>query len=330
MSKIYQSITELVGRTPLLRLTGLEKKHGLKAELVVKLEYYNPNQSVKDRIALAMIEDAEQKGTLRKGITIVDMTSGNTGIGLAAIAAAKGYKFKTYVIDNVSVERFKTIEAFGGETIKLFSIPEVREVLEKNGPDFFAIRNALENAVLSKQKDIVFVNQTFNEANPAVHRRTTGPEIWEDTGGRIDFFVAAVGTGGTVSGAGAFLKEKNPAIRIAAVEPHPDSAPGKHNPNPEPEEIFGVHPFTYVPAAWLPGVFDTKIYDESIQVRTQEAFETARAVAKTDGVMLGTSSGAAIHAAVRIAQRPENAGKRIVAIAADNGTRYLSTNLFEE
>jgi len=326
MSKIFNSITELVGHTPLLRLNGFEKKRALKAEIIIKLEYYNPNQSVKDRIALSMIEDAEKSGKLKPGGTIIEVTSGNTGIGLAAIAAAKGYGFITYIQDTVSAERFKVIDIFGGRTIKLFDIPEVKEIAETIGPDFVTITNVIEKKVAEEFKGAVMVNQCSNPANPDIHKRTTGPEIWEDTGGKIDFFVATVGTGGTISGAGAYLKSKNPKLKVVAVEPHPDSVPNKEN--PEPEEITGVHPFTYVDPAWVPQNFNKDIFDESYQVRTEEAYEIAREIAKTDGILIGTSSGAAVHAALEIAKKPENKGKRIVAVSPDTGLRYLSTNLF--
>lgn len=327
MSGIKKSITELVGHTPLLELTNYELQNKLEAEIVVKLEYFNPNQSVKDRIALAMVEDAERKGLLKPGYTIVETTSGNTGIGLAAIAAAKGYKFRVYIQDQVSVERFKVIQAFGGETIKLGDEPVVAKVLEETGGDFVAAIKELEEKILSKEKDIFFVNQVANPANPAIHKATTGPEIWEDTGGRVDILIAAVGTGGTVSGAGAFLKSKNPDLKVVAIQPGPGSLPSEEN--PKPEEITGVHPFFGIPEERIPSTFDRNIYDEAFEVETRQAYEAARAVAKSDGILIGTSSGAAIHVAAHLARRPENKGKRIVAVLADTGLRYLSTGLFE-
>ncbi len=257
MSGIKKSITELVGHTPLLELVNYEKQNELDAEIVVKLEYFNPNQSVKDRIALAMVEDAEKKGLLKPGYTIVETTSGNTGIGLAAIAAAKGYKFRVYIQDQVSVERFKVIRAFGGETIKLSEEPAVDKVLRETGGDFVAAIKELEEKVLSKESNIFFVNQIANIANPEIHKVTTGPEIWEDTKGKIDIFVSTVGTGGTVSGAGEYLKSKNPDLQIVAIQPGPGSLPSEEKP------------------------------------------------------------------------KPENKGKRIVAILVDTGLRYLSTGLFE-
>ncbi len=328
MGKIYGSITELVGRTPLLEIKNYEKKHGIKAKILVKLEYYNPNQSVKDRIALAMVEDAEKRGLLKPGYTIVETTSGNTGIGLAAIAATKGYPFRVYIQDQVSKERYQVIRAFGGETIKLSEEPAIAKVLEETDGDFVAAIKALKEEVLSKEKDIFFVDQTSNPANPAIHEVTTGPEIWEDTDGNVDIFVANVGTGGTVSGAGKYLKSKNPDIKIVAIQPGAGSLPSEEN--PEPEEITGVHPFEGVPAERVPSTMNLQIYDEKFEVETTEAYKAAREVAKTDGILIGTSSGAAIHVATELAKRPENKGKTIVAVLPDTGLRYLSTNLFDE
>jgi cysteine synthase A len=326
MSKINQSISELVGKTPLLQLNGYAKKHSLNADIIGKLEYFNPNQSVKDRIALSMIEDAEQKGLLKKGDTIVETTSGNTGIGLAAIAAAKGYPFKVYIQDQVSEERFKVIQAFGGKTIKFSDDPVISRVLAETNGDFVEAIKAYRAEVLSKEKNVYFVDQTANPANPAAHKRTTGPEIWEDTDGQVDILVACVGTGGTVSGTGAYLKEKNLNIKIVAVQPGKNSLPSDEN--PAPEEITGVHPFEGVPAERVPKTMDLSIYDEKIEVETEEAYKAAREVAKSDGILIGTSSGAALHAATLLAQREENKGKKIVVIFPDTGLRYLSTNLF--
>lgn len=328
MAKIYESITDLVGKTPLLEIKNYEKRHNLQAKVLVKLEYYNPNQSVKDRIALAMVEDAEKKGLLKPGYTIVETTSGNTGIGLAAIAATKGYKFRVYIQDQVSKERYQVIHAFGGETIKLSEEPAIAKVLEETGGDFVAAIKALREEVLSKEKDIFFVDQISNPANPAIHETTTGPEIWEDTEGKVDIFVANVGTGGTVSGTGRYLKAKNPEIKIVAIQPGENSLPS--DANPEPEEITGVHPFEGVPVERVPETMDLHIYDEKFEVEAVEAYRAAREVAKTDGILIGTSSGAAIYAATQIAKRPENEGKTIVAVLPDTGLRYLSTNLFNE
>ena len=325
---INRSIAELVGKTPLLELAGLEKKEGLEAKVVVKLEYYNPNQSVKDRIALAMIEEAEKSGKLKPGYTVVETTSGNTGIGLAAIAAAKGYKFRVYIQDQVSEERFKVIKAFGGETIKLSEDPTIAKVLGETNGDFVAAIKALKEEVLDKEENIFFVDQCSNPANPGIHEATTGPEIWNDTDGKVDILVANVGTGGTVSGTGKFLKSKNPDIKVVAIQPGPNSLPSESN--PAPEEITGVHPFDGIPAERIPSTMNTSIYDEKFEVETIDAYKAARAAAKSDGILVGTSSGAAIHAAVQIAKRPENKGKTIVAVLPDTGLRYLSTNLFNE
>lgn len=328
MAKVYGSIAELVGRTPLLELKNYEEKHDLKAKILVKLEYYNPNQSVKDRIALAMVEDAEKRGLLKPGYTIVETTSGNTGIGLAAIAASKGYKFRVYIQDQVSQERFQVIKAFGGETIKLSEEPAVARVLEETGGDFIAAIKSLKEEVLSKEKDIFFVDQTSNPANPAIHEATTGPEIWEDTDGNVDILVANVGTGGTVSGTGKYLKSKNPDIKVVAIQPGANSLPSDEN--PEPEEITGVHPFEGVPSERVPSTMDLNIYDEKFEVETIQAYQAAREAAKTDGILIGTSSGAAIYAAAQLANKSENAGKTIVAVLPDTGLRYLSTHLFDE
>lgn len=328
MAKIHKSITELIGRTPLLELENYERIHALEAKIIVKLEYFNPNQSVKDRIALAMIEDAEKKGLLKPGDTIVETTSGNTGIGLAAIAAAKGYSFRVYIQDHVSEERFKNIGAFGGETIRMTEVPEVKKVLEETGGDFVAAIKVLKEEVISKDKTLFFVNQIENPANPAVHEATTGPEIWEDTEGEVDIFVGCVGTGGTISGAGKYLKSKKKSIKIVAIQPGPASLPNETD--PFPPDITGVHSFEGIPVERIPVTMDLNIYDEKYEVETSQAYETARQVAKTDGILVGTSSGAALYAATQIAKRPENKGKNIVAILADTGLRYLSTKLFEE
>lgn len=328
MSRVKKSITELVGRTPLLELTNYERKEDLHAKIFVKLEYFNPNQSVKDRIALSMVEDAEKRGALKPEYTIVETTSGNTGIGLAAIAAAKGYKFRVYIQDNVSQERFQVIKAFGGEVIKLSDEPVIKEVLDATNGDFVAAIAALRKKVLAKEKNIYFVDQTANPANPAVHEKTTGPEIWEDTDGKVDILVANVGTGGTISGTGKFLKQKNPDIKIVAIQPGENSLPSETNPTPE--EITGVHPFEGVPSERIPATMDLNIYNEKAEVETIQAYKAAREVAKTDGILIGTSSGAAIYAATELAKRPENKGKTIVAILPDTGLRYLSTNLFNE
>ena len=328
MARVYDSIAQLVGRTPLLEIKNYERLHGLKARVLLKLEYFNPNQSVKDRIALSMVEDAERRGLLKPGYTIVETTSGNTGIGLAAIAAAKGYKFRVYIQDNVSQERYQVIHAFGGETIKLSEEPVIARVLSQNAGDFVAAIKALRQEVLSKEEGIFFVDQTANPANPAIHEATTGPEIWQDTDGKVDIFVANVGTGGTVSGAGRYLKRQNRSIKVVAIQPGPGSMASEGN--PAPEEITGVHPFEGVPREIVPATMDLSVYDECARVETTDAYRAAREVARTDGILVGTSSGAAIFEAARQAMKAENEGKTIVAVAPDTGLRYLSTNLFNE
>ena len=328
MSGIYKSITELVGKTPLLQLNGYIKENDLEADIVGKLEYFNPNQSVKDRIALSMVEDAERSGRLSPGKKLVEVTSGNTGIGLAAIAAAKGYPFEVYIQDQVSVERFKVIQAFGGKTYKLSEVPEIAKALEETNGDFVAAIRSFKENVLRKEKDVVFVDQCANPANPEIHRTTTGPEIWEDTEGKVDILVACVGTGGTLSGTGRYLKEKDPGIKVVGVQPGPNSLPSEDN--PKPEEITGVHAFADVPDDIVPPNLDRTVYDEVIEVETQDAYKAARQATRKDGVLIGTSSGAALHAAAVLARRPENKGKRIVAVFPDTGLRYLSTNLFAE
>lgn len=327
MAKIYSSIAELVGKTPLLELKNYEKKHDLKAKILVKLEYYNPNQSVKDRIALAMVEEAERSGKLKKGDTIIEVTSGNTGIGLAAIAAAKGYKFRVYIQDQVSQERYQVIHAFGGETIKLSDVPEIAESFEKYGPDFVEATKALKEH-LKNEKNYWFADQGTNPANPDIHFRTTGPEIWQDTDGNVDILVANVGTGGTLSGTGNYLKSQNPDIKVVGIQPTEDSFQTPEN--PEQEEITGVHPFENVEERFIPANLDRKVYDEWYEVHTNQAYEAAREAAKTDGILVGASSGEAIYTALKLAEKPENAGKTIVAILPDTGLRYLSTHLFDE
>ncbi|MDP4105367.1 MAG: cysteine synthase family protein [Bacillota bacterium] len=327
-NKIKKSITELVGKTPLLEIVNYEKENQLEAEIIVKLEYLNPANSVKDRIAMSMIEEAENRGVLKSGSTILETTSGNTGIGLAAIAAAKGYKLKIYMQDGVSEERTKVIKAYGTEVIPFSEVPEVVAAIEETDGDFVHAINVFNQAVVEKEANVVFLNQLENEANPKVHMKTTGPEIWEDTDGFVDIFVATVGTGGTLSGTGAFLKSKNPNVKVVGVEPGISSIATLEN--PDIVEITGIHRFSDVGEERVPANVNRDVIDEIIEVDTSQAFEAARAVAKSDGILVGTSSGAAIWAATQIAKRPENKGKRIVAILPDTGLRYLSTDLFEK
>lgn len=326
MGKINQSIAELVGRTPLLQLNGYIKSQGLLADVIGKLEYFNPNQSIKDRIALAMVEEAEKAGKLKKGDTIIELTSGNTGIGLAAVAAAKGYDFRVYIQDQVSKERFQVIHAFGGKTVKLTEVPEIVESMEKYGADFIECVKALERAVAGEE-NIWFADQTRNKENPNIHYRTTGPEIWQDTDGQIDILVACVGTGGTVSGTGKYLKEQNPDVKVVAVQPTPESFVSEER--PEQEEITGVHPFEKVEERFIPANLDRNIYDAWYEVSTEQAYQAARELAASDGVLVGASSGAALYAAAQEAAKPENKGKKIVVVFPDTGLRYLSSHLFE-
>ena len=321
MAKIYSSIAELVGRTPLLELKNYEEKHDLKAKIFVKLEYFNPNQSVKDRIALAMVEEAEKSGELKKDDTIIELTSGNTGIGLAAIAAAKGYKFRVYIQDQVSSERYQVIQAFGGETVKLSEVPEIVESFEKYGADFIEATKALQRH-LKDEKNYWFADQGTNPANPDVHFRTTGPEIWQDTDGKVDIFVANVGTGGTLSGAGNYLKSQNPDVKIVALEPA--SSPVLSTGKGGPHKIQGIG------AGFVPDVLNTKVYDEVYKADNEEGFATAKLLAKHEGILVGISSGAALSGAIALAKRPENKGKTIVALLPDSGDRYYSTPLFTE
>ena len=310
MAKIYTSADQLIGRTPLLELTHIEKDEGLAAKVLAKLEYFNPAGSVKDRIAKAMIDDAEASGKLKPGAVIIEPTSGNTGIGLAAVAAARGYRVIIVMPETMSVERRQLMKAYGAELVLTEGAKGMKGAIEK----------AEE---LSKEIEGAFLpGQFVNPANPKAHRETTGPEIWEDTGGAVDLFVAGVGTGGTLTGVGEYLKDKKPGVKIVAVEPSdsPVLSRGK----------AGAHKIQGIGAGFVPEVLNTKIYDEIIPVANEDAFAAAKRVGKAEGVLAGISSGAAVWAAVQLAKRPENAGKTIVALLPDTGERYLSTPLFAD
>jgi len=324
---INNSIAELVGNTPLLRLSRFRQRFALPAEILAKLEYFNPNHSIKDRIALSMIEEAERSGRLKPGDTIADSTSGNTGIGLAALAAAKGYPFRVYLHDRLSEERFQILRALGAEVIPFSEVEGFAEVLEQSDGDFVAASRWLGENVITRQPNVFHTAQLENPANPAAHSLTTGPEIWQQTEGQLDIVIAAVGTGGTVSGIGRYLKEQNPAIQIIAVEPGPHSIPTAEN--PEAREITGVHAFSQVLPERVPPTLDRRAVDEAIAVELWQATAAAREVAVSDGILIGESAGAVLHAARQVALRPENHGKRIVAILADSGLSYLSTGLFD-
>lgn len=310
MAKIYKQITELVGGTPILELSNIEKSDNINATVLAKLEYFNPAGSVKDRIAKAMIEDAEEKGLLKEGSVIIEPTSGNTGIGLAAVAASRGYRLIIAMPETMSIERRKLMKAYGAELV----LTEGAKGMSG------AIAKAEE---LAKEIPNSFIPSQFsNPANPAVHERTTGIEIWEDTDGKVDIFVAGVGTGGTLSGTGKYLKSKNPDIKVVAVEPK--SSPVLS------EGVAGPHKIQGIGAGFIPETLDTDIYDEVITVENDDAFETVRKIAVNEGVLVGISSGASVWAAIELAKRPENKGKNIVAILPDTGERYLSTSLFAE
>nr|WP_158342650.1 cysteine synthase A [Suonthocola fibrivorans] len=308
MMKIANSVSDLIGKTPLLELTNYEKKHGLNARLVAKLEYFNPAGSAKDRIAKAMIDDAEAKGKLKPGAVIIEPTSGNTGIGLAAIAASRGYQLILTMPDTMSVERRNLLKAYGA-TIVLTPGAE-----GMNG----AIKKAQE---LSEETPGSYIPGQFeNPANPAIHAATTGVEIWEDTEGKVDIFVAGIGTGGTISGAGGYLKSKNPNVKVVAVEPSDSPVLSKG--------VAGPHKIQGIGAGFVPKTLNTHIYDEIITVENEAAFEAGREIARSEGVLVGISSGAAVWAAAELAKRPENAGKIIVVLLPDTGDRYLSTPMF--
>ena len=310
MSNIYTSADQLIGKTPLLELTHIEKDAGLNARLLVKLEYFNPAGSVKDRIAKAMIDEAEASGRLKPGSTIIEPTSGNTGIGLASVAAARGYRIIITMPETMSVERRQLMRAYGAEL-----------VLTEGGK---GMKGAIAKAEELAQEisDSFIPGQFVNPANPAAHRSTTGPEIWADTGGEVDIFVAGVGTGGTITGVGQYIKEQNPAVKIVAVEP-------KDSPVLS-EGRSGAHKIQGIGAGFVPEVLDTAVYDEIIPVSNEDAFAAGRLISRKEGVLVGISSGAALHAAIELAKRPENAGKTIVALLPDTGDRYLSTPLFAD
>ena len=311
MSNIKKSATELIGNTPLLEVSNFQKKENITgATILAKLEYLNASGSVKDRIALAMIEDAEKKGTLKPGATIIEPTSGNTGIGLASVAAAKGYKAILTLPDTMSVERRNLLKAYGAQLVLTEGAKGMKGAIAKAEE----LNKEIEGSVILGQFD--------NPANPAVHAATTGPEIWNDTDGKVDIFVAGVGTGGTLTGVGTFLKSKNPNIKIVAVEP--ESSPVLSGGQPGPHKIQGIG------AGFVPKVLDTNVYDEIIKVKNEDAFHDGKAFATAEGILVGISAGAALHAAKELAQRPENAGKTIVALLPDSGDRYLSTPLFAE
>ena len=310
MAKVYTSITQLIGGTPLVELKNYEAENKLEAKILAKLEYFNPAGSVKDRIAKAMLDDAEAKGLLKPGATIIEPTSGNTGIGLASVAAARGYKVILTMPETMSVERRNLLKAYGAELVLTDGAKGMKG----------AIAKAQELAEATPGSFIP--GQFTNPANPAVHRATTGPEIWADTDGKVDIFVAGVGTGGTLTGVGEYLKAQNPNVKIVAVEPAGSPVLSKG--------VAGPHKIQGIGAGFVPDTLNTKIYDEIIPVENEDAFTTGRAIARKEGVLIGISSGAAVYAATVLAQRPENKGKTIVALLPDTGDRYLSTPLFSE
>ena len=310
MSNIYTSADQLIGKTPLLELVHIEKEEGLEAKVLGKLEYFNPAGSVKDRIAKAMIDDAEQKGLLKPGSVIIEPTSGNTGIGLASVAAARGYRIIIVMPETMSVERRQLMKAYGAELVLTEGAKGMKGAIAKADE-------------LAKEIPGGFIpGQFVNPANPAVHKATTGPEIWEDTDGKVDIFVAGVGTGGTVTGVGEYLKIQNPNVKVVAVEPASSPVLSKGT--------AGSHKIQGIGAGFVPDVLDTKIYDEVIAVENDDAFATGKLIGKKEGVLVGISSGAAVWAAIQLAKRPENKGKTIVALLPDTGHRYLSTPLFAD
>lgn len=308
--KVYKKITELVGGTPLLEIENIEKEEQLEAKIYAKLEYFNPGGSVKDRVAKAMIDDAEEKGILKPGSVIIEPTSGNTGIGLASVAAARGYRLIIAMPETMSIERRNLMKAYGAELVLTDGAKGMKGAIEK------------ANELAAEIPGSFIPSQFTNPANPEIHSRTTGVEIWDDTDGKVDIFVAGVGTGGTVSGVGKYLKSKNPNVKIVAVEPK--SSPVLSEGKAGPHKIQGIG------AGFIPETLDTKIYDEVIAVENEDAFTYGRLMAKTEGVLVGISSGAALWAAIQLAKRPENKGKTIVALLPDTGERYLSTPMFSD
>lgn len=310
MGKVYQSVTEIIGRTPLLAAKSFAKAHDLKANLLVKLEYFNPSGSVKDRIAIAMVEQAEKDGKIAPGATLIEPTSGNTGIGIAAVAAARGYRAILTMPETMSVERRNLLKAYGAEIVLTEGAQGMKGAIARAEQ----LQKEIPNSFIPSQFE--------NLANPAAHERTTGPEIWADTDGKVDVFVAGVGTGGTVTGTGCYLKQQNPAVHVVAVEP--TDSPVLSGGKPGPHKLQGIG------AGFVPDTLDTKVYDEVIRVSNDDAFAYGREFAQREGALVGISSGAALAAAVELAKRPEYAGKTIVALLPDGGDRYLSTDLFAD
>lgn len=309
MSRVFKSVGELVGNTPLLELSHIEKEYDLQAKVLAKLEYFNPAGSVKDRVARAIIDDAESKNLLKDGATIIEATSGNTGIGLACVGCARGYKVVIVMPETMSVERRKLMLAYGASLVLTDGAKGMKGAIDKANE----LHEQIEGSILA--------GQFVNSANPKAHYETTAPEIWRDTDGNIDVFVAGVGTGGTITGVGRYLKEKNPNVKIVAVEPFSSPVLSKG--------VSGAHKIQGIGAGFVPKVLDTSVYDEVIAVKDEDAFETAREVGKKEGVLVGISSGAALFGALQVAKRPEYAGKNIVVLLPDTGDRYLSTTLFE-